>query len=132
MTDKEFDKQKLRIKKLKDKWMDLLWLNQYWVEFDYIRETPGPESKTDYSPQDIGGYWEVVMETRSDPYYLKASVTVYTIQTAKLNDDQLEETFLHELCHIHLSPLHTKAKSNDEERVVTMLARALQSSWRHK
>lgn len=132
MIDKDFNKEKKRIRKLKDKWMPLLWLNSYWINFDYVRETPGPESKTDYAPQDIGGFWETVMETRCDPYYLKANVTVYVLQSAKLDDDQLEETFLHELCHIHLSPLHTKAKSNDEERVVTMLARALQSSYQRK
>lgn len=131
MTDKEFEKEKKRIQKLKDKWMPLLWLNQYWINFDYERENQG-EDMTDYRPQDVGGRWESIMVTRSDPFYLKANITCYLLQTKKLNDEELEETFLHELCHIHLATLHTKENADNEERIVTLLARALQSSWRRK
>jgi len=123
MTDKEYRQQKQRVRKLIKKWVRPLGLNWWRIDFAYERINKH-EGQPTYAPMDVGGYFEVVMETRCDPYYLKAHITVYLQVTQDLDDDDLEQSFLHELMHVFLSPMKTKQKAGEEELVATKLAQA--------
>ena len=56
-----------------------------------------PKTCTDFS-----GNWVAAMSTRADPYYLTASVTCYLTVLKNVEDDDLEEYFLHELMQADL------------------------------
>lgn len=124
MTDKEYKEQKQRIRKLIKKWVQPLGLNWYSIEFIYERVIKPDDRQTAYSPKNVSGYWQTVMDTTADPYYCTASVTCYLPIVKDLNDRELEETFLHELMHIFLSSMHDKKSAKEEEQVATRLAKA--------
>lgn len=124
MTDKEYKIEVERIRKLIKKWRSPLGLGWWKVTFEYEREEPEEDGKTEYAPRDVDGIWRNVAVTRCDPNYLLATITFYLIQTRKLSDDELEETFVHECMHIILSPMHTRRMAAQEELVATQLARA--------
>ena len=126
MTDKEYAFQKKRVLDLRKKWHSLLGLGWWKVEFNFCREPKDSSEKSTYAPKAVGGFWSVVMETSSDPYYLTANVTCYLTECMKLDDSDLEETYLHEMMHIFLAPMQHNKKSGEEERVATSLARAFQ------
>jgi len=125
MTDKEVEKEKVRIKKLANKWMSTLGLN-WWTKIDisYHRTEDDGDGPTAYSPKALGGEWVCPMSVTCDPNYLTAEIKVFMPFTSKLDDRELEETFLHEVSHIILSPMHHKQTSKEEELVATKLAQA--------
>jgi hypothetical protein len=123
MNDKEYETQKGRIKKLTAKWVKAIGLGWYKINIEYIREEKQPEN-TDYSPKVIDGKWVTALDTSCDPYYLTAQIRCYLPILKDMDDEDLEEYFLHELMHIFLSPMHTKAKAKEEELVCTKLAQA--------
>jgi len=125
MKDKDYKIQVKRIKSLIKKWVKPMGLGWWRIDFIYERQEAGANlSEADYSPKDIGGNWMCAMETRADPYYLTASVTCYLPTIQELDDEDLEEYFLHELMHIFLRPMHHAKTSKEEELVATKLAQA--------
>lgn len=124
MTDKEYEQQKNRIRKLIKKWVKPLGLNWWRIDFEYKRENKSILESTNYSPKDINGNWVCAMDTRADPYYLTACVTCYLPVLVNVDDEDLEEYFLHELMHIFLRPMRHKKTANEEELVATKLAQA--------
>jgi len=126
MKQKEIKEQIERIKQLADKWIDLIGLNHWRVTFSAQEKNGNPE--TTYHPGElkmVDDRWEIAMTTAVDPYYLQAKITVYLPVTTKMDDDELEEAFLHECCHIIVAPLSKPSKSKEEELVATTLARAI-------
>lgn len=121
MTDKEYGKQKKRISGLFNKWLKLLNFRGWLVTVEYVREQQ-PEPNTDYAPKSIGGRWAAALTTTCDPYYLTAQIRAYLLQTRDVEDDDLEEYFVHELMHILLSLMHSKRMAKEEEQVATKLA----------
>lgn len=107
------------------RWMTPLGL-KWWshIEVELLRTPKTDNGPTAYAPKVVKDSWTTAMETVCDPYYLTARVSVYLPVTAPLSDDDLEITFLHELMHVMLSPIHTKTTSKEEEHVATKLAQA--------
>lgn len=124
MTDKEYRFEKKRIEKLIKKWRTPLGLGWWNIQFTFEREEPELRGEHEYAPKDMNGNWIVVADTRVDPYYLRAFMRFFVLQTQSLKDDELEDTFLHECMHILLSPMHSKSTSKEEETVATKLAQA--------
>ena len=129
MNDKEYKVQKERIRKLIKKWVKSLGLNWYEITFEYERGIRTDTTPTAYSPKVVKGVWETVMETEVDPYYGRAVIVCYLGVIKNLEDQDLEETFLHECMHIFLSPMHNKKENKQEELVATRLAKAF--IWSH-
>ena len=126
MTDKEYNLQKSRMRKLAKKWVKPLGLNWWRMEFIYHRESENSGEPSAYSPKlnSSGQRWVVTMSTSADPYYRKAMISVYIPEIIDLADDELEETFLHELMHVFLSPMKSQKYAKEEEFVAQSLAQA--------
>jgi len=73
--------------------------------------------------------WDIVMTTQVDPYYLEANITVYLPTIKEFNDDEVEESFLHECCHVMVALISRNTKEKEEELVVTSLARAIKNAY---
>jgi hypothetical protein len=125
MTDKEYEKQKRRIRKLIKKWVKPLGLHWWRMDFAYRRDA-NTNHTASYSPKlnGNGNQWVVVMDTSADPYYRKGLITVYLPELQDMPDDELEECFLHELMHVFLSPMHNQKVAKEEESVAQSLALA--------
>lgn len=130
MTDIEKEKQKKRITSLADKWLGILGLYHWKISF--IFEIDKEEPETRYSPgrlKAVKGLWEHVMDTEVDPYYLQANISIWLPVIKELTEEELEESFLHELCHVIVSPMSKPSKCKEEELVATSLARAIQNTY---
>lgn len=125
MTDKEFAKEKARIERLADKWLQPLGLPWWSVKIEYSRETI--DRRTDGRC--------CVAQTMVDWHYLQATITFDMQAVADETDEDLERYFVHECCHILINEMREWApeqleaeKAADaikhEERVVTTLASA--------
>lgn len=124
MTDREYEFEKKRIRKLIKKWVKPIGLDWWTINFVFERQEKNPYEKFDYSPKDINGIWACAMDTRADPYYLTATITCYLPILKNIDDSDLEEYFLHELMHVFLRPMHNKQTAKEEELVATKLAQA--------
>lgn len=130
MTEKQIEKQKKRITKLANKWLSILGLRHWKIYFIFEKEKEKPETK--YKPGElkiVGDVWDIVMTTQVDPYYLEAKITVYLPTIKEFDDDEVEESFLHECCHIMVSPISRPNKPKEEELVATTLARAIKTAF---
>ena len=122
VTDKEFNKQKARTAKIFKHWCWMLGLNT-WVKvtLEYWREplTPRP-SEEPYHPlatpeADCLAKWE----------YKTAHMRICLADAADMDDDALERTIVHELCHCLVNEMRCYPEGiNHEEHVVTSLAQA--------
>lgn len=119
MNDQEFEEQRARIEHLIDRWCghDFDLVRGWRVKFAYERSA-GALRDVDGEP------WQCAMSCSSDWKYLDATVTVYLGTTASQNDEELEETFVHECSHILVNEMREEGLPH-EERVCTMVARAL-------
>jgi hypothetical protein len=130
MTEKQIEKQKKRITDLAAKWFGILGLRHWKIYFTFEKEKEKPETK--YKPGElkiVGDVWDIVMTTQVDPYYLEANITVYLPTIMEFDDNEVEESFLHECCHIMVSPISRNKKEKEEELVATTLARAIKSAF---
>ena len=93
MTDKEFRFEKKRIRSLIRKWVNPAGFGWWRIDIRYSRErhieNPNVAGKTD-----------------SDWKYSHAVITYYLPVTSTLDDEELEHTFVHELCHLPMSGMH--------------------------
>lgn len=120
MTDKEYNTEKKRIKKYINKWGRPIGLGYWKISFgfervDYHRSITDGKRMIDESVH-------AVCDANSN--YLDATITFYLRNTIKSDDAELEETVVHELMHIFLSPMSTEKTIDEEERVATMLSRS--------
>lgn len=121
MTDRDFNEQKARIRKLIKKWHKAIGLNWWRIEYVYSRERHSDAPST-YEPE---GDWDTAADCAADSNYLTATITFYLPNLVRIKDDELEEIYLHECMHVFLNPMQHKEKAAEEERVATMLARAM-------
>lgn len=121
MNDKDFKEQRSRIRKLIKKWHSSLGLNWWRIEYKFSRDknSDGPAA---YEPE---GSWDVAAMCEADDNYLTAVITFFLPNIVDIPDNELEEIYLHECMHIFLKPMQTKEKASEEERVATMLSRAM-------
>lgn len=97
MTDKEFEKQKKRVKKIVDKWFTTLGLGWYEVDFEWSREFDG----------------ETAGRCVSSWQYRSATITFFLPKLAQHDDETVERTVVHEMTHILLSALAQNQAGDD-------------------
>jgi hypothetical protein len=121
MTDKEYEIEKKRIRALANRWIRPLGLNWWKLDFEYERFDFHEEiDDKGESTVDKG----VIACCSASPEYLEAKIVFYLRKTKSLSDDDLEDTFVHELMHVFVSPMSTKETVKQEEFTATTLARA--------
>lgn len=124
MTDEEYREQKKRVEALIKKWVDVLGLSWWDMTYVWVRGTHDPLEATTYAPfTGKNDVYTTIMSVTTDYYYKTASIKFY-LETIKDHED-IERYFVHELMHIFLKPMQTKAKAGEEELVATQLATAV-------
>jgi len=127
MTDKEYNFEKRRIRKLAKLWIYQLGLTWFKLDIDYMRVPLEPVQKAD------GGHsktyqWRTQMSTAIAWEYRKASICIDMSAIQGLSDDELESLFVHELCHILVNEMREYSDDDKgrkhEENVVEGLAQA--------
>ena len=122
MKGKERKRQVKRLRAIQKKWigpLGLKWWNR--VEFVYLDKRKPFQSKA--KATETQRPVESVMVSYIDWARQWAEIEVNLPLVATLNDDELEHTTLHELCHVMVSAM--KEGNDDlEELVVTRLAMA--------
>lgn len=118
MTDKDVKAERKRTKAVLTKWRDILGLHKDRFHYEFHRMPCAEDSR---AVADITASWE----------YRNHYVNTYLPQSIGLDDTELEECLVHELCHVLLSPLwdneeeHTKAEIQKNEYATTSLAFAI-------
>lgn len=121
MTDAEYGEQKARVKALIDKWPEHLGLGWWKLTYVYERELDG-ETERDNKVAN----WVTTFRCRAQWQYSNALITAFLPTIASLSDEDLEQAFVHELCHVLVSEMREPKKDHydHEERVATTLAKA--------
>jgi len=124
MRDKERKRQEKRVRDLVKRWigpMGLRWWKLdvvYYADYDECRQLFG-------KPGDAS--LETVMSTYASWQYLEATIDVNLQRVAKMGNDELEMTVVHELAHVLINEMREvqgEEGIEHEERVATTLARA--------
>jgi len=126
MKKKDFLIQRKKVIQFYKKWKPLLKLDNWSIRFDFREEKE--DTGIEYQKGEfrtINGAYELVMKTTCDPYYLQTVIDVYCPVLVNYTDDEIEESLIHELMHVMVSPLSPNKKTMVEESVVTLLARSL-------
>ena len=125
MRKKERRRQEKRVRHLVEQWaepMGLLWWKidvVYYADYDECRglfAKPGDASV------------ETVATTYASWQYLEATIEVNLQRVAKMDDDDLAYTVIHELAHVLVNEMREVEQEGGvahEERVVTTVAKAL-------
>ena len=115
MTDAEYKKAKGRISKLVDKWYQPAGWGWWRTDFVYSNERqPGND--------------EVAAETRASYRYSHATITFYMPVIADMSDEELEHTFVHELCHLTAS---TSPNFQDNDDAIARFERTVDDFAKH-
>lgn len=113
MDDREFNKQRRRIRALIRKWVKPLGLGWWTVNFEFSREPIASNNAGESVAANCHALWP----------YKTALIKFYMPDLSDLSDEDLERVFVHELMHIFLA----EAREDDlhhEERVASDLANA--------
>lgn len=100
MTDKEYHAQKKRVQKYIDRWFKTLGLGWFKVSMEWTREFCEHNKDTAAS-------------TYSSWQYKSATITWYLPKLLLAEDSDIEDTVVHEFCHILLSGLAQNAEDVD-------------------
>ena len=92
MNDREYSKQKARVKKYIDKWFNAMGLGWFKVDMEWIRE------RYDSNPR-------VAAMTNTSWQYRHANIQWFLPALADNDDEFLEGIVVHEFVHILLAPL---------------------------
>jgi hypothetical protein len=115
MTDKEYNKTVSRIRALIKKWYAPGGWSYWRTDFNYSRER---------HPETQG----VAAETHADFKYSHATITFYFPVVCGMSDEELEATFVHELCHLTAS---TYPNFEDNPDAVARFERTVDDFSRH-
>ena len=122
MNDKEYERQKNRVRRLFHKWRQPLGLGWWRLTFIYSREPKREQTIPSEHLTDRQGIWDCVFETRSDYFYKTATITAYLSIIENIKDEDLERYFLHEIMHLYLGSMKHSERGKEEELVATSLA----------
>lgn len=131
MTDREYNKQKNRVRALMSKWQNLLLLEQ-WQSFSVYYERGLFSEDEDGHSSDVTGFCQV------DWKYKRAAITFSMLRVAQNDDRELEYVVLHEIGHALVNQMREfKYFDGDnygqvmphEEHVVTNLALCFQNVY---
>ena len=124
MDDAEFERQKRRISDLADRWIKPLGLNLGRVRLIFERDSGVfEESHAKFTGVVPPAGLKPAAFCLTDWRYIDSSIHFNLYETFGLDDEELEETFVHELQHIFLNEMREEGIDH-EERVATTLARA--------
>ena len=113
MNDAEAEAQKARALPMFQKWIELLWLRWWNIEFRWHRGRIDGESD------------RTAMATSSNWRYAEAVIDVDLTRIADWDDAELEKVVVHELMHPILNEMRSwDADEGHEERVASWLQRA--------
>lgn len=115
MTDKEFKITKTKIRALIKKWYRPAGWGWWRTDFEYSAER---------NPLNQG----VAAETHADFKYSHATITFYLPVIKEMSDEELEHTFVHELCHLTGS---TYPNFEDNEDAVARFERTIDDFAKH-
>lgn len=76
-------------------WIERMGLGDYEIEFVYLDSYFGDDGEEDF---------KITAVTESRPQYLEAKVKFYLPSAVRHSPQKLEETLVHELAHVLLSP----------------------------
>ena len=114
MSDKEFNLQRKRIKTHLKHWRTILGLDSWTIRFEYhetrYEDNPARQADTD-------GSWQ----------YQDATIRFFLPNIAEVDDDEVREIVVHELCHLLLDPIAHNIYRKEHEKiefVTTQLSRA--------
>lgn len=121
MNDKEYRKQKKRVKKLIQYYKAKLGLHLWRINTQYHREYPD----SSHHPSNC------VMWVTADWRYMDGTIHVVLPAIENFSDEDLEYFVLHEYAHIILNEMHVDDEmfQDHEEHVATMLGLTWQ--WLH-
>ena len=118
MNDAEAEVQQARVERYVDKWFKTLGLGYWHITHRWHR-----------GPYLAWGDAEVHANTSASAsiqwQYLRAVIDWNLVEIKDRPDDILEEDVVHEAMHIFLAEMSKSETDEHEERVATMLARAL-------
>lgn len=117
MTGRKFQETRRKIRKLLDKWRPRMSLHGWSIDNGY-HDDPIEESSS-------AGY-EMAAKTSCQWQYKTATIRWYVPGLAKMSPERLEETVVHELCHVVTDEMQEPGHATyakHAERVVTDLAR---------
>lgn len=115
MTDSEYKATKKRIQDLIDKWYHPAGFGWWRTDFIYSNERqPGNDG--------------VGAETHADWKYSHATITFYLPVLKEMSDEELEHTFVHELCHLTAS---TWPNFDDNDDAVARFERTVDDFAKH-
>ncbi len=134
-NQREYEKLKDRVTTCFEKWRWTLGLSMWKIELDWVSpgEVPTPQGLMDHYEESFVPY----MSITPHPEYLIAYVAVDASTLEDRTDRELDEFVAHELVHAVLSEMHILDGDDHsvgvhrnvsvrlEEKVTTMLARAL-------
>jgi len=115
MTDKEYAKQKARIKKIIEKWHDVFELGQWDIVFYWTRvlNEDNPRVKAQ-----VKGDWQ----------YRHCTMELFLPMFEDNDDIEAERTIIHELTHVLLLPMAAKLDddgADNHEYTCVSLTRAI-------
>lgn len=128
MTDAEYEAQKARLLAVSERWITPLGMGWWRVTHIWERAEGASDKGDDRCP---------VASVVVDWEYRHVGITWYLPTVARRSDEDLEQDFVHECCHILVNEMRQWRDANDglqhEERVCTDLARAFlwvrQAGW---
>lgn len=105
MTDKEYNFQKKRVKKILDKWRGILGLNGHRFHYNYVREYDDVKSAV----ASINALWQ----------YKNHEINIFLPKVAEIDSDyELTEALVHEFVHVFLDPFQKANPSTAEEEIL--------------
>jgi hypothetical protein len=117
MRQRQFKRERQRIMRFIDAWLEPLGLRWWTVRVMYHRRSKGFRA---IHPTRV-----VLARVVADWRYMEAQIDVNVGAAVGLADWELERAVVHELCHLLVNELQGAAGYTDhEERVVQTLARA--------
>ena len=131
MTDAEHVKQKSRLDKLRRKWIPILGLSDWEIDFVGHRASPIADNN-----DLVCSGWARLATAEVHWEYKRATLRFDLRVLGDYNDTQVENTFVHECCHVIVNEMRewspkegmdsdlVKGCMNHEERVVTELTKA--------
>ena len=115
MSDKEYNKLKAKLRKLIKKWYRPGGWGWWRTDFVYSRERHPDKN-------------DCAAETHASFRYSHATITYYMPVIADLSDEELEHTFVHELCHLTAS---TYPNFEDNDDAVARFERTVDDFAKH-
>jgi len=115
MKKKEYKRARKRFRTIFDKWHRPLGLLWWHIEIYYHKKTPKSFKKKNGKV--------VVARVTARWEYAEATINVNIPAVAQMDDAELENLVVHEMCHILVAEMREKGIKH-EERVCSMLSQA--------